>query len=60
MTFQEWLDARFIDVQSLTPELKTALVAQWVNETLPIEPPQSLVVIADDECWPFAERVPVF
>lgn len=58
--FNAWLESRSIDINSMAPELRAALVAQWTNEQRPADPPSSRVIIADDECWPHAERVPSF
>lgn len=51
MNFDQWLRSRNIDVQTLTPELRAALLAQFERETQP--PSEVLVQLdADAERWP--------
>ena len=60
MTFQEYLDSRNIDQQSLTDELWNALILQWQAEELAKRPPATILLIPDDieERWSRAVRVP--
>lgn len=50
--FQEWLHARGIDCESLTAELKTALLCQWTNERMAAQPPSVVLVLPADCLWP--------
>lgn len=58
--FQSWLDHR-IDQQSLTPELRRALFAQFAAEQpQPVERPAELILIPDDaDQWSKAIRLEV-
>ncbi len=63
MTFQQFLESRNIDQQTLTPELRAALVKQWQASEFsdnPPEQPTSILVIGDDieERWSRAVRLP--
>ena len=52
--FNQWLSSRNIDAQTLTPELRAALVAQWADEEKAKKPPEHvLLVLGSDDCrWP--------
>ncbi len=53
ISFHDWLKSRNIDQQSLMPELRAALIAQWNNEQRSLEPPEHTVVILNSEGqWP--------
>ncbi len=59
MTFKQWLEARNIDQQELTPELAAALIKQWQEEQP--EPVRSLILIpdgCDGDQWARAVRLP--
>ena len=44
MSFQEWLDARNIDCETLTPELLAALQSQYERECRRLEPPAEVLI----------------
>ena len=50
MSFSQWLQAKSIDCQQLLPELRTALLKQWLRETQRLP---KLIVAAD---WPIKAR----
>ena len=56
MTFNDWLLSRDIDTETLTPELRAALEAQFEDEH---SPPTEAIVLTDDELWGCPVRVPV-
>ncbi len=56
MTFQQWLEARSIDAQRLTHELRLALEAQYREESERQRPPEHVLLLADDELWGCAVR----
>lgn len=52
MTFQEWLETRDIDCQTLTIELQRSLRARWEAEFPPAAPPAEKLVQPSDCQWP--------
>lgn len=52
--FDEWLASR-IDAQTISPELRRALRAQYDAER---QPPAEAIVVVDDEVWNQAIREP--
>ncbi len=49
MTFQQWLDSKSIDIQSLEPEMARSLRSRFEAEQ---EPPASVLVVPSDCLWP--------
>lgn len=59
-TFSKWLVDKNIDANELAPELRAALIAQWVGEQMRLAPPATVLVIPDDtpeERWQRAVRM---
>ncbi len=58
MDFQEWLFARCIDCQSLTPEFEQSLLAQYEQDCQRAAPVAE-VLVSNTDCPPKTHRLPV-
>lgn len=52
MSFEQWLQSRDIDYQTLTPELQTALQSQFNAEQPRRAPVANTLVLPADCLWP--------
>ena len=52
LSFSQWLNSKSIDCQQLLPELRAALLKQWMCETQRLPK----LVVAADLSWPTRAR----
>lgn len=52
MSFDQWLQSRDIDCQTLTPELQAALQSQFDREQQRLTPVCEVLVLPADCLWP--------
>ncbi len=51
-TWQQWLDARNIDIDSMTAELEAALQSQYQADCQRVEPVSEVLVVPMNCSWP--------